>query len=262
MMQSLYRLRFSLVLLVLLLNACKSREKLVYFQNGENSNSTVSSLGYNPVIKVDDFLSITVMSDDPKLSEPFNLPLSQGSANNISGYNTGNASLLGYLVDVTGEIHLPILGKMRVAGLSRSELVSQLEQKLMPYLSRPVVHVQIQNYKITVLGDVRIPGTFRIPNERITILEAIGLAGDLKPTGERKNVLVVRDLNGVKTEYRIDLTDKSLFQSPVYYLSQNDVVYVEPNLASRYESTVLRITAPILLSVTSLILTTINLLTK
>ncbi|MFN5031728.1 MAG: polysaccharide export protein, partial [Flavobacteriia bacterium] len=110
--------------------------------------------------------------------------------------------------------------------------------------------------------DVRAPGTYKIPNERITLLEAIGLAGDLKMTGQRTNVLVIRDINGRKAEYRIDLTSQDLFNSPVYYLSQNDVVYVEPNVTARTESTIWRTTGPIFISLTSLIVTTITLLTR
>jgi polysaccharide export outer membrane protein len=118
------------------------------------------------------------------------------------------------------------------------------------------------NYKITVLGDVRTPGTYTIPNERITIIEALGLAGDLKPTGERKNVLVIREVAGKKVEFRVDLTSKAIFSSPVYYLRQNDVVYVQPNLTALSESSFVRATGGIFLSLTSLIVTTIALITR
>jgi polysaccharide export outer membrane protein len=109
---------------------------------------------------------------------------------------------------------------------------------------------------------VRAPGTYNIPNERITVLEAIGLAGDLRLTGLRNNVLVIRDENGKKTEYRLDLTSKSVFASPAYYLTQNDVVYVEPNSAARSESTIWRTTGSIFISLTSLVITTITLIIR
>ncbi|MDX1653554.1 MAG: polysaccharide export protein, partial [Brumimicrobium sp.] len=124
------------------------------------------------------------------------------------------------------------------------------------------VSIQIQNFKVTVLGDVQSPGTFTIPNERITIIEAIGIAGDLKMTGNRKNLLVLRDRNGVKTEYRIDLTSKNVLNSPVYYLEQNDVIYVEPNAAARSTGTFWRTSGGIIISLTSLVITTVVLITK
>ena len=123
-----------------------------------------------------------------------------------------------------------------------------------------MVNVQILNYKVTVLGDVLRPGTFKIPNERITILEAIGLAGDLNITGNRKNVKIVRDENGKKSEYLLDLTSSSIFYSPAYYLQQNDVVYVEPNTAARNNSTVWKTSGSIFISTVALVITTINVL--
>jgi len=157
---------------------------------------------------------------------------------------------------------MPFIGEIKLGGLNRMEAIQLIQSKLSEYLKNPVVQIQILNYKVTVLGDVRAPGTYKIPNERITLLEAIGLAGDLKMTGQRTNVLVIRDINGRKAEYRIDLTSQDLFNSPVYYLSQNDVVYVEPNVTARTESTIWRTTGPIFISLTSLIVTTITLLTR
>jgi len=149
-----------------------------------------------------------------------------------------------------------------LSGLSRSEAISHIQKRLALYINHPVVTVQILNYKITVLGDVKKPGTFKVPNERITLLEAIGLAGDLNITGNRKNVLVIRDHDGVKEEYRIDLTASALFSSPVYYLEQNDMVYVEPNGTARLRSSLFVTTTGIFVSLTSLIITTISVILK
>jgi polysaccharide export outer membrane protein len=247
-------------LFVFILFSCKTRENLVYFQVGV-ADSLNFNKNYTPFIKTDDFLSVTVSCDDMEAAMPFNLPVS-GNQNFNNGYLIGNPAPFGYLVDENGEIKLPIIGTIKVAGLSRMQAVALVENRLKEYLKNPVVQIQIQNYKITVLGEVKNPGTFKIPNERITLLEAIGLAGDLKPTGVRKNVLVVRDVNGVKYEYRVDLTKKEVFKSPVYYLTQNDVVYIEPNPTARYESTLVGRTASIIISVTSLIITTITLITR
>ncbi|MBU6158089.1 MAG: polysaccharide biosynthesis/export family protein [Bacteroidetes bacterium] len=254
--------KFTLVFLsFFLFFSCKTRENLVYFQTAGSADSSSLNKNYTPFIKTDDFLSVTVTCDDVESAAPFNLPLSGNSTFN-NGYLIGNPAAFGYLVDEKGEIKLPILGLIKVAGLSRMQAVALIEKRLNDYLKNPVVQIQIQNYKITVLGEVKNPGTFKIPNERITILEAIGLAGDLKPTGVRKNILVVRDVNGIKKEYRIDLTSKDIFNSSVYYLTQNDVVYVEPNPTARYESTLVGKTASIIISVTSLIITTITLITR
>lgn len=253
---------FTLISLVAItLPSCKTYKKMVYFQTGEVDSSEVK-FQYTPTFKPDDFLTITVLGSDPETSLPFNLPTTSGGAGNSSGYSNGNPALLGYLVDANGNINMPVIGFIHIGGMNRMDATQLISQKLSAYISNPVVNIQIQNFKITVLGEVKNPGTFKIPNERITILEAIGLAGDLKNTGIRNNVLVVREINGSKKEFRIDLTQKNVFSSPVYYLEQNDVVYVEPNYTARYESTMARVAAPIIISVTSLIVTTITLITR
>jgi polysaccharide export outer membrane protein len=243
---------------LLVFSACSTHKNLIYFQNDQPDITNLQS-NYTPTLKADDFLAVLVTADDPEAALAFNFPLgTQQNFNN--GYVVGNPALVGYLVNANGEIKLPIIGSLKVAGLNRMEVTSLIEGKLKEYIKNPVVNIQIQNYKVTVLGDVRNPGTFKIPNERMTILEAIGLAGDLRMTGNRRNVLVLRDVNGLKTEYRLDLTSKTVFSSPAYYLTQNDVVYVEPNTTAQSESTLWRSTGPIFISLTSLIVTTITLI--
>lgn len=249
-------------ILVMQLTSCKTREKLVYFQSSEKDSTVQGQSNYTPVFKADDFLSIVVTGEDPDAVLPFNLPSVGISPSVNQGYTVGNPSQLGYLIDANGNVTLPFLGAIKLAGLNRMEATELIQNKLKDFLKNPVVLIQIQNYKITVLGDVRNPGTFKIPNERITILEAIGLAGDMRMTGTRNNVLVIRDENGKKTEYRLDLTSKDLFNSPVYYLAQNDVVYIEPNSTARSESTLWRTAGPIFISLTSLVVTTITLITR
>ena len=235
---------------------------MVYFQTAGTDSTAVAPANYTPVFKTDDFLSILVTAEDPETAVPFNFP-SAGVREPINfSYTTGTPSRTGYLIDEEGNVDLPIIGKVKVAGLSRTTVNSILQEKYKEYLKHPVVNIQIQNFKVTVLGEVARPGTFQIPNERITLLEAIGLAGDLKITGERNNVLVIRDRNGVKTEYRLDLTTKEVLTSPVYYLEQNDVVYVEPNSASRSQGTLWRSAGPLFISLTSLVITTIVLIAR
>lgn len=231
---------------------------MVYFQ-GSNLDSLATSNQYTPTFKADDFLLITVMGNDPETVAPFNVPNVTQPGNN--GYTIGNPSLQGYLVSQKGSINFPVLGTIQVAGLSREEVINLLQQKLSTYINNPIVNIQIQNFKVTVLGEVRSPGTFKIPNERITLLEAIALAGDLKATGIRK-IKVIREEDEGKKEYQLDLTQQELFASPCYYLQQNDVVYVEPNQAARYESTLVKLIAPIVISFTSLAISTVVLITR
>lgn len=243
--------------------SCVSRKKINYFQNASSNDSTAvvsANYNYTPVFKPDDFLSIDVTAIDIEAVKPFILDPSQINSQ-VPAYNNGIAARSGYLIDNNGDIDFPLLGKIHLAGLNRNEATEIIKKRLSEYISNPVVNIRIQNFKVTVLGDVRNPGSFNIPNERITLIEALGIAGDLNISGVRKNILVIRDNNGVKTEHRVDLTSKKVFSSPVYYLSQNDVVYVEPNRAKR-NSSLVSATAGIFISVTSLILTTVNLLTK
>jgi polysaccharide export outer membrane protein len=142
-----------------------------------------------------------------------------------------------YLVDINGNINFPVLGFVKVAGLTRLQVVEFLQKQLQAYVEGAVVNVQILNYKFTVLGQVRTPGVYTIPTERYTILEALGQSGDLLPTGVRNNVLLVREENGERKEYRLDLTQKDIFTSPAYYIRQNDVIYVEPNFTGQFSST-------------------------
>lgn len=245
--------------------SCVSKKKINYFQNippqdtSAAANVKVSNFNYTPVLKADDYLSIEVTAIDVESVKPFEL--SKVPNSQLPAYNNGVAARNGYLIDAEGNIDFPMLGKIQLAGLNRMQATELIKSKLSEYISNPVVILSIQNFKVTVLGDVKNPGTFNIPNERITLPEALGIAGDLNITGVRNNILVIRDINGVKTEYRVDLTSKQIFTSPVYYLTQNDVIYVEPNRAKR-NSALFSSTAGIFISVTSLIIATVNLITK
>ncbi len=194
------------------------------------------------------------MSLDEIAAKPFNLP-TIGINQAIGGYIQGAPSPPGYLIDSDGNIDFPVVGKIKLGGLTRQTAIDYLKEQLKPYLSNPTIIIRILNYKVTVLGEVRNPGTITIPNERITLLEAIGIAGDLNITGLRKNVLVIRETDGKRTETLVDLTSKELFSSPVFYLQQNDVVYVEPNRAKRNSSAVNTANVSLAISVISLFVT-------
>jgi polysaccharide export outer membrane protein len=210
---------------VLFLSSCASRKDIVYLQDVENDATINQALSYEPVIKCDDMLSVIVAADQPDLTIPFNLPQIQGNyqvSDNQEGIKT-------YLVDAAGYIDFPVIGKVKLAGLTRTQAKNELEVKIKEYIKEPSVNLRILNYKISVLGEVNKPNTYKIASERVTLLEAISLAGDMTIYGKRNNVLVIREVDGKKTFNRVDLTNKDFISSPFYYLNQNDVVMVEPN---------------------------------
>lgn len=223
----------SLILTVILLG-CNTSEKLWYFGKG---SITETGLSYDPVIKPDDVLGVYVIGVDKELSKPYNLDV-QGSNGIGGGYIQGVPSPPGYYVNAEGLIDFPLLGLLKVSDLKREAAANLLSEKLRPYLGACTVIVRILNYKVSVLGEVRNPGTFTIPNEKVSIIEAIGIAGDLLITAERSSVLVIREENGKRSEYYLDLTNKNIFNSPAFYLHQNDIVYVRPNRAKRSGSIV------------------------
>jgi polysaccharide export outer membrane protein len=242
--------------------SCTSKKNLVYFQ-GPAVVATEVSKSYSPILQKDDLLSILVMGQDPEAVVPFNLPPNMViGVSSMGGYSQGAPTQPGYLIDAEGNIDFPVVGKLKLGGLTRPEAIALIREKLKEYVVKPNVNMRILNYKVTVLGEVKNPGTFTIPNERITLPEALGIAGDLLITGVRHDVLVIRDVDGKITETRIDLRKKDLFRSPVYYLQQNDIVYVEPNRARINSSVVNASNAGIAISVLSLLITMVTLLTR
>ncbi len=212
-------------------------EDVAYFQNTANKEEVSSVDSFEPVFKIDDIINISVSAADMDTARPFNL--SQGfSSSSEEGANSssGNSQSPSYLIDYEGNIEFPVLGKLKVVDLTRIQVKKMIREKLKSYINDPIVTVRLNNFKITVLGEVRNPGAFSVPNERITIIEALGLAGDLTIKGKRTNITVIRE-NGVKKIFhKIDLTSKEIFSSPGYYLTQNDVIYVEPNESKLRES--------------------------
>lgn len=264
-LQRIFFNRYSLLLLVsIALSSCASKQNIVYFQDAGNFETLVGDNSFTPKFKIDDLISIHVSTLNPEASVPFNLIFGvTGDAGANGGAGTGGGQV-SYLVDKAGEIDFPVIGKIKVAGLSPEDLRVKLRDLLKDYLKDPIINIRLLNYTVTILGEVRSPGTYPIIGEQITILEALGLAGDLNIRGLRENILVIRDFNGTKVYNRIDLTSKEAMNSPVYYLTQNDVVYVEPNsaaVASSANTQGLTITLSIigvLFSAATLIITTNN----
>lgn len=204
---------------------------MLYLQGADKLNENPQKIdgNYELRIKPDDQLLITVNSKAPELLIPF--ANSQILGSNIT---TGTQEMTGLLVNQSGKIEIPVLGEMQAAGLTRHELADAIKDKLIKseYIKDPTVLVRFKGAKIVVLGEVGSPGVKDLPGERVTILEAIGMAGDLPPTAHRENILVIREDNGERKSYSVDLTSgKDILNSPVFYLQQNDVVYVEPNKA-------------------------------
>ena len=252
---------FYLFFLVLLaqLSACVSRKDIIYFQNDEIDQSKVSN-SYKTIIKPDDLLQIAVNAQDVEAVRPFNLAAVAFA--NTTDAAVGVAVQQNYLVDNNGEIDFPVLGRLEIGGLTRFELIELLKKKLDPdYVKNPNINVRIANFKVSIFGDVQRPGSYTIPNERITVIEAIALAGDLNISGQRDDILVFREENGMKVEYKVDLLSKQIFTSPVYYLQQNDVVYVNPNYA-RIQSASSNTNTSLFISITGLFITIVSLLLR
>lgn len=234
--------------------SCGSKKNVVYFQDAGNFETIVEESHFVPKFKVDDEVSIFVSTLNPEASAPFNL------------YRGGNVSTLGatgssmqreqvnYLIDQDGTIDFPVIGKLKIVGLSSDELRNLLIEKLSDYLKDPIINIRLNNFTVSILGEVTRPGTYQVNGEQITLLEALGLAGDLTIKGKRDNILVIRNFDGTFVHNRIDLTSKDAMKSPVYYLTQNDVVYIEPN-KSAITSSSLDNRATIAISIASVLIT-------
>lgn len=226
------KLLFSLMafVMILTLSSCGSSKGVAYFTNIDSISLAQSRGLFDAKIMPKDQLTITVKTSAIEASEPFNLTYST-SRSGSGGY--GSNSLIPYLVDNDGFINFPIVGKIHVAGLTRTECEDLIKSKIQPYLARtenPVVTVQMSSYRVTITGEVNKPGVISVSQEKMSILEALAQAGDLTIYGKRDNVMLIReDSNGEKHSVRLNLNDANLINSPYYYLQQNDAIYVEPN---------------------------------
>jgi polysaccharide export outer membrane protein len=229
------------------ISSCVSQKDVVYFQGVGDYETNVSENNHAQTFKIDDLISIHVSTLDPQASMPFNL-MKGAEENGMTPVQVD------YIVDKSGNIDFPVIGQVKVSGLTAEETKALLKEKLAAYLKDPIINIRLKNFTVTILGEVKQPGTYPVIGEQITILEALGLANDLGIKGKRDNVLVIREFNGTKIYHRIDLTSKEALNSPVYYLTQNDVVYVEPN-KSAVTSSSLDNRATIWVSIASVVIT-------
>ena len=252
----------TLFVIIGLLSSCATKDDVVYFNGMNSADNSIGLDSYSPTYHIDDELVIIVNALDAEAARPFNKSSVSVSTDLLDA--RGRERIQTYRVDPDGNVNFPVLGKIKIAGLNRTQATNMLQEKLTDYIKDPIVDIETVNYRITVLGEVARPGTFTATNERITLVEAISLAGDLTIYGERENVLVIQDYDGKKTYTRVNLKSNDLFNSPVYYLSQNDVVYVEPNKTRAKNSAIGAQTGVIisslglLISMTALVVTILN----
>ena len=228
---------YLVVCMAVFFTACTSTKKIIYLQDVVPLKQQEIEQKYEVIIHGDDLLAIMVNSRDPELALPFNMPMVSYQLGSNTG---GQQRVLGYLVDTNGNIDFPILGEIHVEGLTRMQLTELIKTKLIEgdLIKDPIVTVQFLNFKISVMGEVGRPGSFTISGDRITLLEALSMAGDLTIYGRRDRVGVIRENNGKRTILFHDLRSADIFNSPCYYLQQNDIVYVEPNKAKSGQSSI------------------------
>ena len=232
---------FVLILLVALVTSCSAPKNVAYLWNSGEVDLSQSQFLYDAKIMPKDILTITVNTVNPEASAPFNLTVSTTfNTNSRSTYS--QPVLQTYLVDNNGIIDFPVLGRVAVGGLTKSQCEQLLHDKIKPYLNaseNPVVTVRMSSYSISVLGEVNRPGSYQVSREKINILEALAQAGDLTIYGIRNKVKLIReDAKGRKEIHTLNLNDADIISSPYYYLQQNDIVYVEPNKVKARNSSV------------------------
>jgi polysaccharide biosynthesis/export protein len=215
------------LVLAVQLASCVSKQTIPAYFKGNTDSAAMNQLKYvEPLIQQNDVLYIGVHSPEAKPEDVlvYNQPnYFLGSAPGV----VSQSQTLGYMIGADGMITFPQVGKVKAIGLTKMQLAAEIENRLTKYLKQPSVTVRFLNYRVTVLGEVAKAGTFSIPNEKVTIVEALGMAGDITMYGKKNNVLVIREVNGVKQFGQIDLTKAAVFGSPYFYLQQNDVVIVE-----------------------------------
>lgn len=230
----------SLFFIIVLLASCNTSKEIIYMQDVV-SDKTESGISFKSIkIQPKDKLSIIVSSKNPELASLFNLQMVNSTNNQDILSMSQQQRILAYTVDSEGKIDFPILGQISVEGLTREEVSDLIKKQIKAdnYIQDPIVTVDFANLKFSILGEVKSPGIYSIEGERLTILEAIGMAQDLTIYGKRNNILVIREEDNKRTNYIIDLRSSDFFNSPAYYLQQNDVVYVQPNNVRAGQSTV------------------------
>ena len=226
---------------IVLFTSCHTSKEILYFQDIAVNQPEAIVGARDITVQPKDQISIMVSSKDPQLAALFNLTRVQyraGTADLRSSNNNGEIS--GYTLDDKGNIDFPVIGTLHIAGMTKSQIAALIKKRLMEedLVKDPVVTVEFMNLYFSVLGEVKTPGKYNITKDQITLLEAISMAGDLTITGKRDAIFVIREENGERVTHWVDLRSKDIFKSPVYYLKQNDVIYVQPNKMRAGQSTI------------------------
>src|SRR5690606_4737234 len=211
---------------LLFISSCSTRKEIVYFQGAERLEGMESLLEFEPVLEINDVLHVRVSSMNEEVIKPFQMNTSSMSQGSSGGQQS--TSLRGYMVDIDGNIQFPVLGQIEVAGKSRSELEEYLTREIRRYVTDAVIAVRLLNFRVVVLGETGGQTVVPVENERISVPELLASVGGINYTGKRDNILIIREVDGVKSIGRVDMTSTSVFTNPYYYLKQNDIVYVEP----------------------------------
>lgn len=232
-----------LSILVLLMTAtgCVSTKKIRYFQDSDDAYAQAQRIiqQYEMRLKSADQITIKLTCSDEKLLEDFNKGVIVGSANGgNSGLNSQLGSINSFTVDTQGDVIVPMVGKLHVAGLTTEECGKLIEQRIIELglITDPEVTVRLQNARVTVIGAVRSPGVVSLSSERNTIVDILAQCGDVDDTGHRYNIRLYREENGMRKKYELDMTKADVFQSPAFYVQQNDMIYVEPNKSKSVRS--------------------------
>lgn len=249
-----------LVLLLSVFASCVPKKKLLYFQDIAQLKND-DKLAYDPKLQSDDLLIIIVSTPDPEASAPYNLTAFSGNITNNTEAASGGVRYQTYLIDSAGNIDFPVLGTLKLGGLTRREATEKIKAELAKYIKSAVVTLRLVNFKYSVMGEVARPGVFPVQTERVTLIEAISSAGDLTIYGDRKNILIIREVDGVKTHNFVDLTSTDFINSPYYYLDQNDIVYVGLN-KTKINSSAVGPNITVGISAISLLITVIALATR
>ena len=230
--------------MIIFMGSCSGSKEIAYFQNIDSISLAASKGLYDARIMPKDELTITVSGEDMEVVRPFNVVIQTTlNLNSASGQSSGNyGRLMPYLVDNDGDIRFPIIGKLHVLGLTKRECEDLILDKIRPYFEsgkEPIVTVNMSSFRVTVIGEVGSARVIPVTTEKMSVIEALAASGDLSIYGKRKNILLIReDATGEKSSHRIDRTDANIFNSPYYYVQQNDIIYVEPNTVKAKNSNI------------------------
>lgn len=232
---------YLIIAVAILLASCSSQEKIVYMQDLPEETTITEITNYNGIkVQPGDQINIKVTCKEPQLAQLFNLvEANTRLGQQYSNYNS-NSYVSPYTVNNDGDIDFPYLGDVHVAGMTREEIARHIKELLIDddLIKDPIVTVEFINLHFSVIGEVASPGAYSIQNDRLDLFEALALAGDLTIYGQRDRVFLIREEDGQRQTYRLDLRSKDVLESPAYYLQQNDVIYVEPNKVRASQSTV------------------------